>query len=241
MKIPLLEFRDSNKIENDTWQEILVLASGELSSTDGLIDALKKRQRIALYKYKGEIVGIAALDILAEEFNGRKVCSIYTGNTWIRQDWRNKNLIQILAFVAMIQAKARYPFHSLFWFFGSNNYMSYRLLYNNFDNYWPNIEKETPKWELDYMRHLGVGFFDSTINLDTLVWSQESSRSFKEGDTKLTNKQMNDPYIKYYIKSNPGYVYGDRLMCMAPLDKNTIPHIVKLSVRRLWKGMNKNK
>mgnify|MGYP000093569878 CR=1 FL=1 len=241
MKIPLLEFKDSNKIENDTWQEILVLAADELSSTEGLVDALKKRQRIALYKYKGDIVGIAALDIVAEEFEGKKVCSIYTGNTWIRQDWRNKNLIQALSFVAMIQAKIKYPFHSLFWFFGSNNYMSYRLLYNNFDKYWPNIEKETPEWEMNYMRHLGMFYFDSTLDAETLVWSQKSARSFKDEDTKLTNKQKNDPHIDFYVKRNPGYVHGDRLMCMAPLDKNTIPHVIKLSVSRLLKSMNKKK
>jgi len=55
MKIPTLEFRDSNKIETDTWQEIVTLAAGELTTTDGLIDALKKRQRIALYKHKGKL------------------------------------------------------------------------------------------------------------------------------------------------------------------------------------------
>jgi len=239
MKIPTLEFRDSNKIETDTWQEIVTLAAGELTTTDGLIDALKKRQRIALYKHKGEIVGIAAVDILAEEFKGKKTCSIYTGNTWIRNDWRNKNLIQILAFASMIEAKIRYPLYRLYWFFGSNNYMSYRLLYNNFDQFWPNPDENTPDWELGYMRHLGRLFFDSTLDEETLIWSQKSSRSFTGDDINLGEKQKKDRFIQYYLKCNPGYIHGDRLMCMAPLDRNTIPNVIKLSVRRLWKNMSR--
>lgn len=239
MKIPSLSFKDSDKITDACWQEIVELAAGELSSTDGLIEALKQRQRIALYKHKGEIVGISAIDIVPEEFNGKKACAIYTGNTWVRNDWRNANLIQILSFISMLEAKARYPLHRLYWFFGSNNYMSYRLLYRNFEQFWPSPKTETPSWEHSYMQHLGAFFFDDTINKDSLIWSQACSRSFNDSDTQLSDKLMQDPYIQYYIQRNPGYTQGDRLMCMAPLDKNTIPQIVQLSAKRLWKSLKK--
>lgn len=237
MKIPLLSLKASNKISKDCWQEIIDLASGELSSTEGLVAALKQRQRIALYRYKGEIVGIAALDILPEEFEGKKACAIYTGNTWVRNDFRNANLIQSLAFISMLEAKARYPLHRLYWFFGSNNYMSYRLMYRNFDQFWPSPNEQTPNWEHSYMQHLGITFFDETLNKDTLVWSQPYSRSFKDSDTQLSEKLMQDTYIQYYLERNPGYTQGDRLMCMAPLDRNTIPNIVKQSAKRLWRLM----
>ena len=235
MKIPSLKYYDSDKITDSIWDDIVTLAAGELSSTDGLIAALKERQRIALFRHKAEIVGIAAIDILQEEFEGENVCSIYTGNTWIRQDWRNKNLIQLLAFVSMIEAKVRYPLHRLYWFFGSNNYMSYRLLYSNFNQFWPRPDADTPEWELHYMRHLGRLFFDATLDNETLIWSQKNSRSFKDGDTVLTERQKKDPYIQFYLRRNPGYVQGDRLMCMAPLDRNTISNVLKLVVRRVWK------
>ncbi len=239
MKIPSLEYRDCNKIDDDTWQNIVTLAAGELTSVEGLIEALKQRQRIALFKYKGEIVGIAAIDIFPEVFEGEKACSIYTGNTWVRQDWRNKNLIQLLAFMSMIESKIRYPFHRLYWFFGSNNYMSYRLLYSNFSRFWPALDVQTPEWELNYMRHLGELYFDSTLDRETLIWSQKGSRSFKEEDTVLADKHKKDPHIQFYLERNPGYMQGDRLMCMAPLDKNTIPNVANLVAKRIWNNMSK--
>lgn len=239
MKIPSLRFQDSQKITDDTWQEIIALAAGELTSTDGLVEALKERQRIAIYKSKGEIVGISAIDILPEEHNGKKACAIYTGNTWIRQDWRNANLIQLLAFISMLEAKARYPRHRLYWFFGSNNYMSYRLLYRNFEQFWPSPDHETPAWELNYMQHLGKVFFGPDMDEETLIWRQKSSRSFKDEDTQLSNKLKQDPFIQYYLQRNPGYTQGDRLMCMAPLDKNSIPQVIKLAAQRMWKNFNR--
>jgi urease accessory protein UreH len=89
------------------------------------------------------------------------------------------------------------------------------------------------------MQHLGQTFFDDTLNQETLIWSQECSRSFKDSETQLSDKLMQDPYIQYYIQRNPGYTQGDRLMCMAPLDKNTIPQVVQLSAKRLWKTLKK--
>lgn len=235
MRIPKLEFKQTSTIDEKTWQDIVELASGELTSTDGLIEALQARERIAIYRHNEEIIGLAAIDLRPETFNGRKVCAIYTGNTWIRKDWRNANLIQLLAFISMLEAKRTNPLHKMYWFFGSNNYMSYRLLYRNFDTYWPKQGVSTPTWERSYMEHLGEVYFPG-LDKASLIWSQPSSRAFKD-DTKLSEKQRQDPNIQYYLGLNPDFVRGNRLMCMAPLDAKSISKVVLLVGKRMWKRL----
>ena len=235
MKIPRLRYQRTKNITEATWQDILWSASSNLTSTDGLIDSLKQRERLALYYSKGAIIGCATIDIRSEVFEGRKTCCIYTGNTWIRKDWRNANLIQLLAFISMIKAKTHYPRHALFWFFGSNNYMSYRLLYRNFETFWPHPNIPTPTWHKQYMQHLGVVYYGEDLDKDTLIWRQENTRSFKDEDIALDECQLQDPFIQYYLSINPRYTQGDRLMCMAPLNLKSVSNVAKLAFLRHFK------
>lgn len=165
MKIPKLTFKDTNKIDQSIWESIEKLAKTQLTDTSGLIDDFKQRQRLALYQFKGEVVGVAGIDTKHEKFKGRWVYCISVKSAWTSPEWRNKNLPQSILLLCIAEAKLKHPFSSIYWFLGSTNYMSYRMLFSSFKTHWPNAQLETPAWEKACLYHLGTHFYDLDVDL----------------------------------------------------------------------------
>ena len=70
---------------------------------------LRKRERIALFRMNGALLGMASITIYTEKFRGRRMAVINTSHVLIRENWRGRNLIQKLGFRVFLATRARFP------------------------------------------------------------------------------------------------------------------------------------
>ncbi|MEE2961843.1 MAG: hypothetical protein VYA34_13995 [Myxococcota bacterium] len=231
LKSPRREFFPVVEMTSAQWDYILMMAKDVLGRVEGLEASIKERERVALYWDEDDtIVGLIAIDLREETFNGRKVVSIYTGNTWLHDKCRGMNLVPKLALRCYVEALLRWPFHHHYWFFGSNSYRSYLTMTRNFALCYPQRETQAPKWETAYIQYLAEAFYGAKINPETFVYETSGGRSFKEYAGGVPDSLNGDLDIEYFLKINPGFSEGDKVMCLGPL---TMGNWRKIGIRSL--------
>ncbi len=211
-------------VPESVWALIRKLGEEQLSSTEGLQEDLAKRDRLAVFMNadQTELAGISTYDVVHERFDGRPAVMIFSGNTWVHPDWRGKNLTTWFGLITFFRVRFRYLFTPIYLFFGSSNYKSYLFLARNLRTYWPRRDRPTPDWESGYIQHLARRVYDAEIDPETLVWQSGAGRAFKQADTEAGKRAETDPDVRFYVETNPGYVQGERLMCLAPMSLTNI-------------------
>ncbi len=217
----------------DDWSLILTKAADVLGDTTGLRESIEGRQRVALYWNRDDdLVGLCTVDLRPEEFMGRPVLCIYTGNAWLHPEVRGMNLVPKLGARCWLEAVRRWPKHTHYWFFGSNSYKSYLTMARNLVEFYPSRHQETPEWETQYIAHLAQEIYGVEINAETFVHSSPGSRSFREFEEDVEAVLQEDPDVRYFTQLNPGYGGGDKLMCLGPLTLNNWGKVLMRSIRR---------
>ncbi|PON19364.1 hypothetical protein C2W62_03075 [Candidatus Entotheonella serta] len=212
-------FKPIEKVTQQEWQLLKDKAHQVVTTADGIIESLRERERIAMYFSEGDLVGVGTVDVWPCEFQGIKTVAMYTGNAWYHPDFRRQNLMQYLALQCILATKLRYPRHLCYWVYGSNNYKSYLIMVKNFRKFWPRYDRETPPWELAYLRMMAERFYHHTWTTGEYgVIPNEHHRSFLSSDTEIPPELRNDPHMQFYQRVNPDYVHGARLICGAPFD-----------------------
>jgi len=208
-------------LTTDDWDRIFKQGEKVLTSTAGLRESIERRQRIAIWwTAENELVGLTTVDLHREKFKGRQVVSIYTGNVWLAPSARNATLLPQLGFLCAKECYKRWPLTcwmgGIYWFFGAASFMSYRFACRNFPVVYPSRQRKTPKWQLEYMCHLGKKIYLKDIDPEKLVdYKEGGHRAFKE--LQSGDVDRSDPDVDYFITRNPGFKHGDTLLSLVPL------------------------
>ena len=217
----------------EQWESLLDKAKDVVGSIEGLRESIEARERAALYWDEHEnIVGLVTIDLREETFMGRKVVSIYTGNAYLREQIRGMNIIQKLAMRCYVEALARWPRHDHFWFFGSNSFRSYMTMTRNFERCYPHRLHVMPDWERQYILHLTKAVYGVDLPDGRLVHEAEGARAYQEDAAGVPESLKDDADIAYYVKENPNYAEGGRLMCLGPLTLSNWARVAERAIRR---------
>ena len=230
-------FKPVAELTSQEWQLMTDKALKVLNTTAGIVESIYQRERIALYIQDGELVGLVTVDIWPCEFQGVKTVALYTGNAWYHPDFRGRNLSQSLALRCFLEIKRRYPRHRCYWIFGSSNYKSYLLMLKNCRQFWPRYDRETPAWELGYLRLMAEHFYHHTWEDGAYgVIPSEAERSFMPNDTTIPPALFSDPHIQFYQAVNPDYLRGAKLICGASFDAATLSIVLGRALTRIVDG-----
>lgn len=215
------------------WKLITDTALQVLSSAEGLVESIRQREWAALLLYKGDLIGLATMDIWPSTLQGVKAVGLYSGNTWVRADFRGQNLTQHLALKFLVMSKWRYPRHRCYWIFGSSNYLSYLVMAKNFRTFWPRYDQETPPWELAYQRLAAERFYQHAWTTNPYgIIPNDNDRSFPSSDTEIPSHLLDDPHIQFYQRINPDHHQGAKLICSTPLDAINLFYFIRHTLER---------
>ena len=89
--------RPAAALGEDDWQELWELNRRFFDVERWYAETeLFRRELIATFRVKGQLVGMACIDILPATFRGRSIAGIITSHVLLREVWRGRNLIQKL-------------------------------------------------------------------------------------------------------------------------------------------------
>lgn len=240
--VPKLSTMATAELTPEIGDELIARVSGLMTHDRDLVARLRKHQYVAIFRDRGgAIIATITYDLMGIAFEGRKIAVLYTGGGWMHPDWRNANLMQMLAVRVVATMRRRWPLRPAYWFHGSYSYRTYQMLQNNLKTYWPRPDEETPAFERSLMSHLGEHFFGANFDPDTGIWRNRGDAAFQVEDQEIPPEVLAAPELAYYFQQNPGVTRGDRLACLAPINYQNISAMTDRAIVRVARSGKRQK
>jgi hypothetical protein len=217
-----------------TWDEVWQLTARFYASERGYVErSLKAHDRLALFRSGADatLVGVAAIQVEAMEFQGERIVVIFTSHAIVDERFRGHNLLQRAGMRSYLQACLRYPLHRKLWVFDTFSYRSYLLLPRNLHTFWPRRDRATPAWEAAFMEHFGRSHYGDAWNAGLVRRSPH--KRLLAGTSPLDAQALRNPDIAFFARLNPGHAEGDMLLCLCPLTLANWWGIASRSIARM--------
>jgi hypothetical protein len=207
-------------------------------------DLMAKSRVIIMLDDQKRIQGFSTLFDFDFPHHGKNYRILYSGDTIIAPDYWGTSALTMEFLKNMIILKAKYPTRPVWWFLISKGYKTYLLLANNFLNYYPRYDKETPDEHHALIEGLSEKLYPGKYNRETGVieFGENEHEHLKDSIAEITDEIKNKyPKIKFFGERNPDWKKGNELACIGEVDPLLgIVHPFKL-VKKLFKKKSKSK
>lgn len=200
-------------------------------------DLLNKTKTIILLDAQRKVQGFSTFydfDFLHEKKNYR---ILFSGDTIISPEYWGTSALTMEFLKNLIIIKLKYPFRPVWWFLISKGYKTYLLLANNFLQYYPRFDKETPQSQKNLIEALSERFYPGKFNPKTGVieFGINEHEHLKESIAPITRDLMDRyPKIKFFNSHNPEWKNGNELACIGEVDPLlSIVHPIKIMRKML--------
>jgi hypothetical protein len=227
------QVRRTENLTPGDWDDIWALTSEFYDVERDYAEAeLNRRERIALFRMNGALLGMASITIYTENFRGRRVVVINTSHVLIRENWRGRNLIQKLGFRTFLATRARFPFRPIYWFFDTFSYKSYLLLPRNFRRFWPRHDAPTPEPRAALIDQLATRLYGPAWRPSRGVAVRSGQKRLRSSAAPLTLSADSSPDLRFFAAANPGHAEGDMLVCLCPLTLGNWLNVARRALAR---------
>jgi len=192
---------------------------------------IRRRQRVALFRMNGALLGMASLEVYPAEFRGRRIAVISTTHVLLRENWRGRNLLQRLGLRTFLATRLRYPLRPIYWFFDTFSYKSYLLLPRNFTQFWPRLFTATPEPAAALIDQLATAAYGPAWRPARGVVVRSGQKRLRAESAPLPADGEN-PDIGFFARANPGHAEGDMLVCLCPLTLRNWASVARRAMTR---------
>ena len=193
-------------------------------------DFLKKQQsldRYAIYlNQEQQIVGYTGIRDHSFVTGNKKYRTIYFGQTIIKSEYRKKNLIQKTVVKLFSQHFLSLRRSKLFIWNDSLSYRPYLIMAKNLKCYYPSANVQHQKEHIEIRDILGEKYYGASYCSKTGT-VQKNKTILKEKELTLSNKDLSNPHIQFFISKNPNFVKGHGLITFCPATMNNLLFYLK--------------
>jgi hypothetical protein len=206
-------------------------------------DLKNKSKVILMVDQKNKIKGFSTLHDFDFYNNGKNYRILYSGDTIISPEHWGTSVLTVAFLKQMIKLKAKYPTRPVWWFLLSKGYKTYLLLANNFINYYPRYDKETPTTHKELLKGLSEKLYPNHYNAKTGVieFATGEHEKLKDSIAPITNELKEKyPKVKFFESKNPEWKKGYELSCIGEVSPVlAIIHPLKLVKKIILKNTTK--
>lgn len=203
----------------------------QMDYSNFISDLSEKDHCILLIDESGGIQGFSTQKLISFPLNGKEIHGVFSGDTIIHKDyWGSFELYRVFA-----QSFIKYSnqFAEFYWFLISKGYKTYRMLPLFFKTFYPNYLEQIPDYEKHIRDAFGLFKYPGQYNIKTGIIEYPGQKvKLKKGVADVTLKQLKDKNIQFFINTNPNYILGEDLVCLARLE----PDNLKSAARRIFMG-----
>ena len=178
---------------------------------------LRRRERVALFRMNGALLGMASIAVWTATFRDRRVEVINTSHVLIRENWRGRNLLQKLGFRTFLETRLRHPLRPIYWFFDTFSYKSYLLLPRNFSQFWPRHDEPTPQFAGALIDQLATELYGPAWRPAYGIAVRSGQKRLRPVAAPLVLTPDSNADLQFFAAANPGHAEGDVLICLCPL------------------------
>jgi hypothetical protein len=183
-----------------------------------LQDLESKTIAILLTDSDGTLQGFSTLEVIFFRTDDGPAVAIYSGDTIISHEhWGEQQLSYAWCYFAG-QIKQQYPGIPLYWFLIVKGHRTYRYLPAFTRKFYPNYREVTPPKLQKVIDQLATEKFGDAYRPEAGILQFPQSRGHLRPDwVDLNDAVKKKPHVAFFLRTNPGHVRGDELVCLTEL------------------------
>lgn len=227
----VVEVKDLTELEKLTMFSLMEKYYDDTNLPVFIKDLNEKDYCILLFNTDNVIKGFSTQKIISVEVGTEKVYGVFSGDTIIHKDyWGSLELHKLFADYFINYGK---KYKVFYWFLISKGYKTYKMLPVFFKEFYPNHKEKTPFYEQKIINSFGSTKYPGEYNKTSGVILYKGIKDkLKAGVADITEKQLKDKDILYFLKLNPDHIKGNDLVCIARLTEDNF----KPAIKRLLLG-----
>lgn len=162
---------------------------------------------------EGEIVGWSTLMVLTLEAAGREVKGVFSGDTAVLPEYRNSMGLGVELSRYFMQAYWQFPHHPVYYILISKGWRTYKIMPFFFKEFAPRYDRPTAVADKAVMDAFGQNKYPQHYYSATGVVTFSPQRVRLESIDAIPPKV--DAHTQFFLRSNPGYLQGHELVCVA--------------------------
>lgn len=184
-------------------------------------DFLEKDYCIILKDRENRIKGFSTQKILTLNYKGKNIHGVFSGDTVIhKENWGSFSLFQVFSKFFFTYGE---QYDNFYWFLIVKGHKTYKILPTFLKKFYPNFKETTPPEIKSLMDFFGSIHCPEEYNSVTgVIEYNDIKDSLKEGIADITNKELRDNHVKFFLQKNPYYEKGNDLVCIASLKKENL-------------------
>ena len=208
-----------NEISQSEMEEMYILMTEFYDNVEKEIflkDFKEKDYCIILKDYKNKIKGFSTQKIMKFNFENEEIYGVFSGDTIIdKENWGNLTLFKVFAnFFFSFGEK----YQNFYWFLIVKGYKTYKFLPTFYKEFYPNYKLETPERFKNIIDLFGEIKYPDEYNKESGVIEYKVIKdSLKKGVADITEKELKDKNVQFFLESNPNYEKGNDLVCITSL------------------------
>ena len=165
----------------------------------------------------GHIKGFSTLMRLQTTIDGQPIVAFFSGDTIIHRDYWGETELPRLWGRHVFDLAAAIPNMRVYWFLICSGYKTYRFLPVFFREFYPTYRCPTPlpiKRIIDTLAQLK---FPTEYDPDLGIIRLTQAAPLLPGVAEITEQRLKNPHIQFFIRANPGHIYGEELACLTEI------------------------
>jgi hypothetical protein len=175
---------------------------------------------IQVFDPDGRLCGFSTQMLLRAECDGAAVVVLFSGDTVVaREHWGDAALAHVWGRLALRLIDEN-PATELYWFLISKGYKTYRFLPIFFRDFHPRPGGTLPPRVRAVRDTLALRKYPDAFDAARgVVRARPGQDRLRRGVADVTPGRLRDPFVRFFVESNPGHAAGDELCCLAPLTR----------------------
>jgi hypothetical protein len=189
---------------------------------------------ILLYsRAQDHLVGFSTIRVVSERVYRRRVDLIFSGDTVIHPDYWGQKALHIAFGRFLLRRKLRHPFRPCLWLLLSKGFKTYLLMANHFPRSFPRLDKEMPAAYVALRDRMARAWWQEAYDPSPgIVHLPQPRDRVKAAFAVIDSATRALPHVAFFVSQNPGYAYGDELVCLAEL---RVVDVVRAMIRLVWR------
>lgn len=184
-------------------------------------DLSEKEDVLLLHGDDGGIHGFTTMKRFDVAVHGRRLRAVFSGNTIIEKEyWGEQELVRTFTRY-LADVKVEEPEVPLYWYLICSGFRTYLYLPMFYREFFPRCDRETPPFEQAVIDTLGSMKYPDEYR-DGVVRVAEPRECLRPEIAVPPPHKMEHPHIGFFVKSNPGYLRGDELVCLAEVSEKNM-------------------
>ena len=210
------------------------------------LESMKNFDSYALFFTKsGNMVGFSGIRDGKTTLDGKLYRTVYMGHFSVAKRFRGKSLIPFALIRIFADHYLNFRKGRLVVWGDAGTYRSYLVMAKGTKHFYPNPNPPAGHWHdtlAQISREVGKECVSGTFDPDRGVVHSRTQIAMVP-EYVITNEDMQDPHINFYVKRNPGYRKGDGMVFLCPANfanlwyfmvtKGTLKKMVRKTVAKM--------